>query len=96
VLNNNNYFILIKIVLFEKIIEGMLMGSQFINEGKHKIELCFSDEQFRTIISMFATIKKGGSRLKSKEEMMKLLVLRETQLCDVLYDLTGFIKNGKS
>ena len=93
-LNNNNNFILIKIVLFGKKVEGILMGSQFINEGKHKIELYFSDEQFKTIISTFATIKKGGSRLKSKEEMIKLLVLKETELCDILYDLTGFIKNG--
>jgi len=72
------------------------MDSQFINEGKHKIELYFSEEQLKSILSTFATIKEGGSQLNSKEELMKLLILKETQLCEVLYDLSKFIKNGKN
>ena len=54
------------------------------NTGKNEIKLFFTDEELLTIENTFAVIKKGGSKLEDKEAMMKLLILKETRVYDVL------------
>ena len=51
------------------------------------ITLNFNEREFKSIEDTFDVIKLGGSRLESKEDMLKLIILKETQLYSVLKSL---------
>jgi len=63
------------------------------NEGKHEIKLFFTSDEIKSIENTYNIVKKGGSRLMDKESLMKLLILKETRMYDVL-SIFGLSDNG--
>ena len=57
------------------------------NKGKNQVVINLTDEELRSINWTYKIIKRNGSKLDSKESMMKLIVLEKTRLCDVLFGL---------
>ena len=47
------------------------------------------DKDFEAIENAFEIIKRGGSRLKSKEDMCKLLIEKEVGIANILFNLTS-------
>jgi len=46
-----------------------------------------NDEDFKAIENAFEVIKKGGSKLKSKEDMCKLIIKKDVAIADMLFHL---------
>lgn len=47
------------------------------------------DKDYKAIENAFEIIKSGGSKLKSKEDMCKLLINKEVSIANLLFHLTS-------
>ncbi|MEK6883593.1 MAG: hypothetical protein AABY22_28450 [Nanoarchaeota archaeon] len=45
-----------------------------------QLTLNFTDEEFKEIEDCFEIIKKGKSKLKTREDMLKLLIMKDVKI----------------
>ena len=53
-----------------------------------KLILELEDKDFEAIENSFTVIKKGGSKLQTKEDMCILIIKKDTGLTNIIYNLT--------
>ena len=57
-----------------------------------KVEIELTEREYEVIENAFKLLKKGKSNLKTKEDMCKLILMKDCQAMDLLYTLGDFTR----